>query len=472
MLRVAELLLILRLCCCASFLDDIIGPIAAIIKTAEEDFIVNKVDGSENSFLPCFSNHDCSYGGVDWICSADTEAFQWIIATNAAREVAGRTVSTTLPGTGSIQGLEEELWSNRRGRIVPQISRPYANRAGVSRLPPAPSSSSPLYEEHLKRTMWGAMRAALTREKMGVCVPANFRVRETQILTGHQVEKFKPTVRLGIKNQAPIDFSMPSVLRQSLSFNPMIDHGKPQLGTLIMESLGVFQCYPLTKVGRHISNDHSNNGEGAGMVPSAFLVQYVPLIVSRSEDAGGSLLAHRLIAEPYEFGVAYDRLKGLHGSGDEFPNRVIMHQSDLTGVLSAISELVSVAQLHPNLDEHLSRLQVYLDANHLRLLQPIVEHFSEDLTFYMSFKELNGQIGLGSGAMPMSCESGAGESNIKVEISGFLPHPLVIGGLQELLWPGVRARSITVRHFLEAAKKSTLDQSICSVRIICLNSEP
>eukprot|EP01054_Gregarina_sp_Poly1_P011139 Gregarina_sp_Poly_1__11138@NODE_902_length_5777_cov_93_573030_g644_i0_p1_GENE_NODE_902_length_5777_cov_93_573030_g644_i0NODE_902_length_5777_cov_93_573030_g644_i0_p1_ORF_typecomplete_len355_score46_14_NODE_902_length_5777_cov_93_573030_g644_i038564920 len=353
-----------------------------------------------------------------------------------------------------------------------------------------PQVDSPLYEEHLKRSLWGALRAAVTKEKMGICVPE--KVIEEYSMAAQsktkQEDKSIPTEEAEIvpdqtrplivmREAVPIEFAMPSLLKKSIAASEYLPRSSMRGLSLLMGSLGDFQCFPVTKIGRHTDNKfitHSDLKESGAPLQGSFLIQYTPLISlagDTSIDEQQSNHAFRLIAEPYEFVIPQAKLKQFsNDKSGGLPNRLVLHRLELQNIVSAISELAAVASLHASMNEPVDRLLAYLDVNHLRMLEPVVSMLKSSgarhPTLYMSFREVNNKIEMPAGTLPLVCDQ-LGEGSAQVEISAFLPHPTVIAALSALLWPSSR-NTVSVTDFIRSVSATTLDQTICTIRVLCI----
>lgn len=176
-----------------------------------------------------------------------------------------------------------------------------------------------------------------------------------------------------MRQSIPVEMNIPSLLRKSIAASEYLPRSSFRGIPLPMSNLGDFQCFSLTKVGRHENTTyvtHSDDKERAwAPLQGSFLVQYNPLISllgGYEEEA----LAFRLIAEPYEFVVPMskleDRTEGI------VPSRVILHRTELQNIVSALSELASVASLHGSMNEPLEKLSVFLNSRHVQMMEPLV----------------------------------------------------------------------------------------------------
>lgn len=71
-------------------------------------------------------------------------------------------------------------------------------------------------------------------------------------------------------------------------------------------------------------------------------------------------------------------------------------------------------------------------------------------------------IEMPTGTLPLVCDH-IGEGSAEVEITAFLPHPKVIEGLEQLIWPQSH-NGMSINDFMQAVTASTLDQTTTNLR--------
>lgn len=116
----------------------------------------------EVTFFPCFDEASCQNLGDDELSCVQGVGIQYL-------KSAARPPVRQQYGSGPLRILEEgpatPMRPTRRTPKPPKVPR---NSMGsmISGLPP---TDSELYDEYVKRSVWGMLRSSVTKETMGYC---------------------------------------------------------------------------------------------------------------------------------------------------------------------------------------------------------------------------------------------------------------------------------------------------------------